>query len=59
MKLNNIQKRLKLAAMSAEISETHLIKAIELAKDEPIQVTMDLGIKLDKLTELRKSIWNQ
>ena len=56
-KLTNVQKRLKLASMLIERAEIELNKAIFLAKDEPIPVTMDLEIKLERLTELKDSIW--
>jgi len=43
--------------MLIERAEIELNKAIFLAKDEPIPVTMDLEIKLERLTELKDSIW--
>jgi len=59
MKLNNIQKRLKLCSMLLDRAEIELNKALFLAKDEPIKITMEIGLNIEKLTELKKAIWNQ
>lgn len=58
-KLNNYQKRLKLASLDIEKAENHLKNAVVLlaGNENEVAERIKLLINLEKLTELKESIW--